>query len=104
MSILSKRLLDLGVPKVALKAFQAVLDQFAGQTHDQVAAIITALRERYAALLPTAEVLVDSVKRQPAFKQVCRTLTSEQQAGVDRALLAAMTGALAKVRKALGLS
>jgi len=103
MSILSKKLSDLGVPKVALDGLQVVIDGLTGQVHDQVAQIVAGLRERYASLLPTPEALVDSVKRQPQFKAIYRELPPAQQAGVDRALLAAMMGALVKVRKALGL-
>jgi hypothetical protein len=103
VSTLSEFLKKAGVPVALLDGIQKILDSTTGQLHDQVGQIVLELQKKWGALLPTPESLVASVKGQTAFKQVYKALTAEQKAGVDAALLAAMTAALVKVRKALGL-
>ncbi len=103
MSRLSEWLKKVGVPQEGLDAIQGMLDGLTGEAKKRVNEIIAKVKSELGAVLPTAEALATSIKRQPKFKSVYRALPAEQRAGIDAALNVICEAALVKVRKALGV-
>ncbi len=103
MSLLSKWLGKAGVPQAALDSMQGMIDGLTGEARKRVQEITGTLRSELAKLLPPPQTLAESVRGQAAFKKAYRSLSPEQQKGVDAILTTIIDCVLVKVRKALGL-
>jgi hypothetical protein len=88
VSILTKWLEGIGVPKQLLDYGQKIINEFKG---------------KLAAQLPSAQEILDSAKRQAAFKKVYNPLPASVKAQIDPVLLALCEAGLVKIRKVLGI-